>query len=254
MNQKNTHQAPVNSGNRFNLTKKTHTMNKISTLFIAAIAATTISQVGAQTLESESVRKQGYLLDGSGGFVTAADGSCWHNGAWTKARPAEPCDPVPKPFAAVTAPPVVVKATPAPMVAPLVNAPVPTKISLSAGTLFTFDKAELRPQGKATLDDLVQKLEGATYEAIVVTGHTDRIGTPKYNQKLSEERAQTVKEYLVDKKVQASRIDAQGKGESEPVTQSNECKGAKSTKVIACLQPDRRVDIELQGAMKRVNN
>jgi OOP family OmpA-OmpF porin len=58
----------------------------------------------------------------------------------------------------------------------------------------------------------------------------------------------------VDKKVQASRIDAQGKGESEPVTQSNECKGAKSTKVIACLQPDRRVDIELQGAMKRVNN
>jgi OOP family OmpA-OmpF porin len=231
-------------------------MNKLSTLFIAAIAAATISPVGAQTLASESAKKQGYLLDGSGGFVKAGDGACWHNGAWTSARPAEPCDPEPKPVAAAKVPAVVAKAAPAPapppIVAPVVAAPVPTKISLSAGTLFAFDKADLKPEGKSTLDDLVQKLEGATYDAILVTGHTDRIGSPKYNQKLSEQRAQTVKEYLMTKKVQASRIDAQGKGESDPATKPNECKGAKSAKVIECLQADRRVDIELQGAMTRV--
>jgi OOP family OmpA-OmpF porin len=232
-------------------------MNKLSAIFIAAIAATTMSQVGAQTLASESVRKQGYLVDGSGAFVTAGDGACWHNGAWTSARPAEPCDPVPKPAEKMAA--VTPEAAPAPMltpvapVAPVAMAPVPTKISLSAGTLFAFAKADLKPEGKTTLDDLVQKLDGATYEAILVTGHTDRIGSPKYNQKLSEQRAQAVKEYLMVKKVQANRIDAQGKGESEPVTKANECKGAKSAKVIACLQPDRRVDIELQGAMKQVN-
>jgi OOP family OmpA-OmpF porin len=227
-------------------------MNKLSAIFIAAIAATTISQVGAQTLESESVRKQGYMVDGSGAFVTAGDGSCWHNGGWTKARPAEPCDAVPKPAAKIVA--VAPKAAPAPMLAPVAAAPAPapTKISLSAETLFAFDKAVLRPEGATKLDDLVQKLDGATYDAILVTGHTDRIGSPKYNQKLSEQRAQTVKEYLTVKKVQANRIDAQGKGESEPVTKADECKGAKSAKVIACLQPDRRVDIELQGATKLV--
>jgi len=228
-------------------------MNKLSAIFIAAIAATTISQVGAQTLASESVRKQGYLVDGSGAFVTAGDGACWHNGAWSSARPAEPCDPVPKPVVVAQAPTVAPKVAPAPVLAPVVAAPVPTKISLSAGTLFAFDKANLKPEGKTTLDDLVQKLDGATYEAILVTGHTDRIGSPKYNQKLSTQRAQTVKEYLMTKKVQSSRIDAQGKGESDPVTKSNECKGAKSAKVIACLQADRRVDIELQGAMKRAD-
>jgi OOP family OmpA-OmpF porin len=232
-------------------------MNKLSAIFIAAIAATSIAQVSAQSLASESVRKQGYVLDGSGAFVTAADGTCWHNGAWTSARPAEPCDPVPKaaPQIATVAP----REAPAPAVAPVAPVPVPvpapvaTKFSLSAGTLFAFDKVDLKPEGKTTLDDVVKKLDGATYDAILVTGHTDRIGSPKYNQKLSEQRAQTVKEYLMDKKVQANRIDAQGKGESDPVTQPNACKGAKSAKVIACLQPDRRVDIELQGAMKQVN-
>lgn len=231
-------------------------MNKLSAIFIAAIAATTISHVGAQSLASESVRKQGYLLDGSGAFVTAGDGACWHNGAWTSARPAEPCDPVPKSAPQIAA--VAPTAAPAPLLAPVAPvpvapAPVPTKFSLSAGTLFAFDKADLKPEGKTTLDDLVQKLDRATYDAILVTGHTDRIGSPKYNQKLSAQRAQTVKEYLTDKKVQANRIDAQGKGESEPVTKANECKGAKSAKIIACLQPNRRVDIELQGAMKQVN-
>ena len=77
---------------------------------------------------------------------------------------------------------------------------------------------------------------------------TDRFGSNEYNQKLSERRANTVKDYLVSKNVQASRIDAEGRGETQPVTKADDCRGAKSAKVIACLQPDRRVDVELTGA------
>ena len=65
--------------------------------------------------------------------------------------------------------------------------------------------------------------------------------------KLSERRAQSVKDYLVSKNVQAGRIDAEGKGETQPMTKPGECPGAKSAKVIACLQPDRRVDVEMRG-------
>ena len=97
------------------------------------------------------------------------------------------------------------------------------------------------------LDGLVTQLNGATYDTILVTGQTDRFGSANYNQKLSERRAASVKDYLVSKNVQASRIDAEGKGETQPMTKPGECRGAKSAKVIACLQPDRRVDVEMKG-------
>jgi len=84
-------------------------------------------------------------------------------------------------------------------------------------------------------------------EVIIAVGHTDRIGSDAYNQKLSERRAASVKSYLVSKGVEANRVYTEGKGEKQPVTQPGQCPGAKSAKVIACLQPDRRVDIELIG-------
>ena len=123
----------------------------------------------------------------------------------------------------------------------------PQKISFSADALFAFDRSVLKPEGKAMLDGLADQLNGATYDVILVTGHADRFGSAKYNQKLSERRANTVKEYLVFKGIQASRIDAEGKGETQPITKAGDCKGAKSAKVIACLQPDRRVDVEMKG-------
>lgn len=82
---------------------------------------------------------------------------------------------------------------------------------------------------------------------IVLTGHTDRFGTNAYNQKLSERRATAVKEYLVAQGLPATSILAEGKGETQPDTKLGDCKGARSAKVIACLQPDRRVDVEMQG-------
>ncbi len=97
------------------------------------------------------------------------------------------------------------------------------------------------------LDDFVTQLNSTQYEQIEVTGHADRIGNAAYNQKLSERRATAVKGYLVDKNVPENRITASGKGETEPMTAKGECVGNGGAKVIACLQPDRRVDIEMKG-------
>lgn len=101
------------------------------------------------------------------------------------------------------------------------------------------------------LDDLIHQMGAAEFDTITVTGHTDRLGSSAYNQRLSERRAQTVKEYLVGQNVKASHIDVKGMGETQPVTASNACAGKKSAKVIACLQPDRRVDIEMTGTVTR---
>lgn len=98
------------------------------------------------------------------------------------------------------------------------------------------------------LDDMLRQLDGATYDTILATGHTDRFGGGAYNQKLSERRAGAVKDYLISKNVQASRIDAEGKGETQPMTKPGECLGKKGVQVVACLQPDRRVDVEMQGS------
>jgi OOP family OmpA-OmpF porin len=117
----------------------------------------------------------------------------------------------------------------------------------SADALFAFDKAVLKPEGKTALDDFARQLGGSQYDVVFVTGHTDRFGSDDYNQKLSERRAHTVKDYLVSKDLAANRITATGKGETQPVTQASDCPGPKSTKIIACLQPDRRVHVEVTG-------
>ena len=81
----------------------------------------------------------------------------------------------------------------------------------------------------------------------MAVGHADRFGSDSYNQSLSERRAAAVKAYLLGKGIDANRIKTEGRGETQPVTKPGECAGAKSAKVIACLQPDRRVNIEVVG-------
>ncbi len=78
---------------------------------------------------------------------------------------------------------------------------LPQKINFSADALFDFDKAVLKPEGKAMLDELTRVLQGAKYEVILATGHTDRFGTAEYNQKLSIRRANAVKDYLTSKEI-----------------------------------------------------
>jgi OOP family OmpA-OmpF porin len=122
------------------------------------------------------------------------------------------------------------------------------QISLSSDVLFEFDKAELRPEGRQKLDEIADRLKGANVQQVVAIGHADRIGSADYNQQLSEKRAAAVKEYLSQIGVEQSRVQSEGRGESQPVT-GDQCKGQRAgQKLISCLQPDRRVDIEVRGS------
>lgn len=225
-------------------------MKSMSRLILATCVATALIPVSALAVDAKN---QGYLVDSSGSIVMSGTGLCWHTSDWTPARAVEGCDPTVKPVAAapVYAAPQGAAIAAAPAPAPIVQ-PAPQKMSFSADALFAFDKAIIKPEGKTMLNDLASQLKGTTYDTISVTGHADRFGSDAYNQKLSTRRSDAVKDYLVSQNIPASRIDAQGKGETQPVTQADECKGAKSAKVIACLQPDRRVDVEMTGTKAAV--
>ncbi|MBC7697086.1 MAG: OmpA family protein [Bacteroidia bacterium] len=162
--------------------------------------------------------------------------------------------PAPMPVAAVEpapepAPAPMADAAPAPAPEP-VPAAVPCNpkletVTISAEKLFGFDKAKLQDGSKPILDDAAAKIKGnPELQVVLVTGHTDRIGSAAYNLKLSERRANQVKDYLVSQGVDASRLKAIGKGEAEPVS---DCKGVKGKKLIECLAPDRRVVISAEG-------
>ena len=153
----------------------------------------------------------------------------------------------PAPVVTAQAPPPVFVAPPPPPPAP--PPPVPQKVSFSADSLFDFDSAAVKPAGRGELDKLVSDLRGVDFDVINVTGHTDRIGRQAYNQKLSSQRAEAVGSYLVSSAgIPASKINAKGVNGSDPVTKPGDCAGTKVTPaLIACLQPDRRVDIEVTG-------
>ncbi len=197
-------------------------------------------------------KNQGYLLDGAGNSsVVRALGYdvCVRSTDWTPARAAIDCDPDLQKPVAKPAPKVVMKPDPKPVPPPPpAPKPVVQKFSLSADALFDFDKAALKPAGMKKLDDLVSALKGAQYDTVVATGHTDRLGSIDYNQRLSHRRAEAVRKYLVDKGLDAGRISAVGKGETQPVTKPADCKGKGARALHACLQPDRRVDIEVSGS------
>lgn len=146
--------------------------------------------------------------------------------------------------------PVAVAAAPAPMPEPVVVKPqAPTKVSFSADSLFDFAKDTVKPAGKQELDKFAADLRGSDFEMITVTGHTDRIGSHDYNMKLSTRRAEAVKSYLVETGgIPAGKITAKGIDGAEPVTKPGDCVGKKATKqLIACLQPDRRLEVEVSG-------
>ncbi|MBJ3815293.1 porin OmpA [Shimwellia pseudoproteus] len=140
----------------------------------------------------------------------------------------------------------------APIVAPA-PAPAPevqTKhFTLKSDVLFNFNKSTLKPEGQQALDQLYSQLSNLDPKdgAVVVLGYTDRIGSDAYNQRLSQQRAQSVVDYLVSKGIPAGKITAQGQGESNPVT-GNTCDNVKQrAALIDCLAPDRRVEIEVKG-------
>lgn len=161
---------------------------------------------------------------------------------------AMPVEAAPEP-----APPPVVEQAPAPIPpAPPPKPPTPRvleHVNFSADSLFGFGKDTVRPAGKRALDAFAANLRGSQFEIITVTGHTDRLGSHAYNQKLSQRRADSVKEYLVESAgIPENKISARGVDGQDPVMKPEECRGTKRTaRLIACLQPDRRVEIEVDG-------
>lgn len=137
--------------------------------------------------------------------------------------------------------------TPAPEPAP---APVlvEKQFNLDSDVLFEFNRATLKPEASQALDNLFAQIVAANPKDGVATviGHTDRIGSDAYNQSLSEQRARTVADYLIAKGLFADKVRAEGRGESEPVT-GGSCPDAAKAQMIACLAPDRRVEVRLTG-------
>ena len=216
-------------------------ITKYSLLVAALLGITSIAQAAP-------INTSGYVVDSAGAVVKSGTGLCWHTGSWTPAMAIAECDPD---LVKKEAPPPAKVAEP---VVPPVPAPKPVaeKVTLSADTLFDFDKAVLRPEGKAKLDELTAQVKNIKLEVITAVGHADRIGSVKYNQKLSERRAESVKAYLVSKGIEPNRIYTEGKGKSQPVTKPGQCKGNKVTKkLIACLQPDRRVELQVIGTHEK---
>ncbi len=152
---------------------------------------------------------------------------------------AEPLPTPPPPMAAAARPA-------APVAAP--TAAMPRSVSFTAESLFGFDVATIRPEGKTALDTFARDVAGTQFQVVVVEGHADRLGSEAYNQTLSLQRADAVKSYLVSSGgMDAAKITTKGMGESSP-SQASECAAAlPATQLRSCLQPDRRVDVGVTG-------
>lgn len=187
-------------------------MKKLMTLLLAFAATVALAQQG----------NQGYLVDSNNNIVKSGTGLCWHTGYWTPAMAVEGCDPIPA------------------------NGVVSAKVSMSADTLFDFNRATIKPEGRAMLDRLAADVGQLKLDLVLVYGYTDRIGSDSYNLKLSQQRATAVQKYLQSRGVKADII-AEGRGKAKPVT-GDTCKGSKVTnKLIECLAPDRRAVVEIIG-------
>ncbi|WP_372591731.1 OmpA family protein [Guyparkeria sp.] len=173
-----------------------------------------------------------YVYDSNGNPVMTGHGPCLYNnhGVLNEDTAIEACNPE------------LVKQEVAPAPKPVVEPPPEPKaekVTLKADTYFDFDKSNLKPEGRDTLDQLVRDMGDLNSIAeIEVVGHTDSIGTEEYNQGLSERRAATVKDYLISKDVPANVINTEGRGELEPVA-TNETREGRAK--------NRRVEITTKG-------
>jgi len=217
-------------------------MKKLNQVALVIATAAFASVAGAQTVDNWRAADGTVWKNGSNEL-------CWRNAFWTPATAAATCDgaiapkveapaPAPAPVSApapAPAPAPVVTPAPAPAPAPV---PVPAKVTYAADAFFDFDKAVLKPEGKAKLDDLSAKVKDVNLEVIIAVGHTDATGADAYNQKLSVKRSEAVKAYLVSKGIEKNRVYTEGKGEAQPVA-DNKTKDGRTK--------NRRVEVEVVG-------
>ena len=190
-------------------------MNKTLKLVLAGVVSVAATATSAQNVDN--------WVNSSGLNWKNGDGTlCWRDAAWTPATASKGCDGALAPKAA---------AKPASGVSQ-------SKITLQADTLYDFNKSDLKPEGKATLDKIARDLSKIKLEVIIAVGNTDSVGSDAYNMALGQRRAQSVKAYLTSKGVDGSRIYTESKGKSNPVA-SNATEQGRAK--------NRRTDIEVVG-------
>jgi len=212
-----------------------------------------------------AAQQAGYWVDGRGAVVKDPYNLCWRTSYWTPALANMECDPDLVPRAAPVAAPVPPAAppTPAPPVAAPKPVPVPVAkpkrcdatVSFQADEYFVFGRAVLanpavmRPRIEGEVRSRLAQC--ATLEAIIVEGHTDRIGSQQANQKLSEQRAEAAKEVIVkDLGVPANKIETLGMGKTLQIKSCPDAEFKTQAALIACLAPNRRVVINVRGVGK----
>lgn len=209
----------------------------------------------AGSVNAQTANDRVYVIDGRGEVAKSGFGLCWRTGYWTPAAaandpagcacdkdlmPKEKCEPAMAKPAAPAAP----AAAPA--------APVVKAVTLGAKELFGFNDARLSKGGAAEIDkQVIDKLKDVgKVTFVLVTGHTDRLGSHQYNQKLSEKRAEAVKAYLVKKGMKADLIETMGAGKTQPVPGVVCADKMPRKKLIECLAPNRRVVVEIKADPK----
>ncbi len=220
-------------------------LNKVAMLIATAALATSASAQSVDNWRSTA-----------GDSWKNSFGQCWRDSGWTPATAAVGCDgaivapppapavvaPAPAPAAAPAPADVAPRAAPAPAAAAAPAAapqpPAATKVTYAADAFFDFNKAVIKPEGKAKLDDLTGKVKDINLEVIIAVGHTDSVGGDAYNQKLSVKRSEAVKAYLVSKGIEKNRVYTEGKGEKQPVADNKTKEGQAK---------NRRVEIEVVG-------
>jgi OOP family OmpA-OmpF porin len=200
--------------------------------------AVVVSAIAA-AFATDAVHAQSYVIAG-GQPVRSASGECWRTGDWTLEAASHECDPQ-------------IAMRPAALEVP---APKPafTAVSYSAQVLFAFDDDALSADARKQLDGLAQKLLSVEIDKVVAVGHSDAVGAEQYNKRLSARRAKAVGDYLAGKGVSAERLQLVAMGDHDSITagtcDSLAAESRPDANLISCLQPDRRVKVELVGRQK----
>jgi OOP family OmpA-OmpF porin len=225
-------------------------LNKVALLLATAVLATTASAQTRVAAANNGNRVDNWT-NSTGELVWKSGNLCWRNANWTPATAARGCDgALGAPAAPAASAPATAPAAPAaPAARPAASAPAAaapaapqppaaTKVTYAADTFFDFDKSVLKAEGKAKLEDLVDKVKGINLEVIIAVGHTDSVGEDAYNQGLSVKRAEAVKAFLVSKGIEKNRVYTEGKGEKQPIADNKTAEGRAK---------NRRVEIEVVG-------
>lgn len=217
---------------------------------LALTLISTVASAQSATNVAAATPTSAYGQDAQGNVARGQYGLCWRTGYWTPTDSVTGCDgELAPPITKATAPPMV--ANPNAITPPLASAQNSCSFSqpLSEKETFPTGKFTLNANAKSKISrQIIDKLAScATVSAITITGHADRLGSPTQNQTLSLKRAEAVAAFLKSNNV-AAPITIVGAGSSTPLI---ECRGhVASKKLIACLAPNRRVVISVQGDEK----